>query len=284
MSNKILLCCDLDRTVLPNGKQTESAHARALFRTVREHPDIVLAYVTGRDRALIHEAIAEYDIPIPDYALANVGTTIYQIQNNEWHKLTTWSEQLVKNWRDVNPLIKLLSSLPELTLQEANKQNRYKLSYYLPADIDTQALQQRIQQLLASEQINVNLVFSVDELNDIGLLDILPYIASKLHAIEFLAQHINFAFDNIVFAGDSGNDLPVLVSEFKAVIVNNALQQVKQQAVRIATEQNNQDHLYIARGDFLGLNGNYCSGVLEGLAYYFPQTLDWLQEAAQNLQ
>ena len=60
---KILICSDLDRTIIPNGYQEESAHARALFCQLAEDADISLAYVSGRDKKLILDAIEEYHIP-----------------------------------------------------------------------------------------------------------------------------------------------------------------------------------------------------------------------------
>jgi hypothetical protein len=45
------------------------------------------------------------------------------------------------------------------------------------------------------------------------------------------------------------------------------------QAVR---ESGHRDTLYLAQGSFLGMNGNYAAGVLEGLAHFFPETAAWL--------
>ena len=33
----------------------------------------------------------------------------------------------------------------------------------------------------------------------------------------------------------------------------------------------------------MGLNGNYCSGILEGLAYYFPKLKSIIQEQLTKL-
>lgn len=30
------------------------------------------------------------------------------------------------------------------------------------------------------------------------------------------------------------------------------------------------NNIYIAQGKYLNLNGNYSAGILEGIAYYFP--------------
>jgi hypothetical protein len=44
---KILMCSDLDRTLIPNGYQEESAHARPAFRMLAKNANISLAYVSG---------------------------------------------------------------------------------------------------------------------------------------------------------------------------------------------------------------------------------------------
>jgi hydroxymethylpyrimidine pyrophosphatase-like HAD family hydrolase len=61
MIQPLLICTDLDRTLIPNGEQPESPQARPLFRQLVSHSQIILAYVTGRDKMLVQEAIAEYE-------------------------------------------------------------------------------------------------------------------------------------------------------------------------------------------------------------------------------
>jgi hypothetical protein len=34
---------------------------------------------------------------------------------------------------------------------------------------------------------------------------------------------------------------------------------------------------YQAQGGFLGMNGNYSAGILEGIAHYHPDTLPWME-------
>lgn len=63
MKNNILLCCDIDRTILPNGDEDESPCVRSVFSFVIERSEIQLAYVSGRDKHLIQKAITEYDPP-----------------------------------------------------------------------------------------------------------------------------------------------------------------------------------------------------------------------------
>ena len=41
---------------------------------------VVLAYVTGRHRQLVEEAMEQYRLPQPDFVIGDVGTTIYRIE------------------------------------------------------------------------------------------------------------------------------------------------------------------------------------------------------------
>jgi len=137
---------------------------------------------------------------------------------------------------------------------------------------------QLMQQRLDQKQIAASVIWSIDETTNTGLLDILPAAATKRHAIEFLMAEQGYGLDNTLFAGDSGNDLPVLTSAIHSVLVANATDEVRQQAVQMATEQRTLDALYLAHGSLLGMNGNYSAGILEGCVHYMPATLAWISE------
>ena len=109
-----------------------------------------------------------------------------------------------------------------------------------------------------------------------GLLDVLPERATKYHAIRFLMGHKGFSEQDTVFAGDSGNDLPVLSSSLRTVLVANAAEEVREEAQHLSATRGTSDSLYLARGDFLGMNGNYSAGILEGIAHFLPETLAWM--------
>ena len=56
----------------------------------------------------------------------------------------------------------------------------------------------------------------------------------------------------------------------------NSQPQVRELARRLAAEGGWGDRLYIAGGDFMGMNGNYAAGMLEGIAHYHPEAIDWM--------
>lgn len=280
MPKHILICTDLDRTLLPNGSQPESPEARATFTRLVARPEVTLAYVSGRHRELVEDAIREYGLPLPDWVIGDVGTTIYRVRTGEWLHWSEWEHDIAADWPGLtaNDLRPLFTDLPSLRLQEESKQNRYKLSYYLPLQTDIDALQREMSRRLNAQKIAASLIYSVDEATSTGLLDVLPARATKLHAVEFLMQHRGFDVTNTVFAGDSGNDLPVLASAIQSVLVANADCEVVEQAKTQALQQGTIAAFYMAQGGFLGMNGNYSAGILEGVAHYLPYTRRWMEE------
>ena len=276
MPIRLLLCTDLDRTLLPNGPQAESTGARDKFSQLALQPGVTLVYVTGRDRKLVEDAIDEYRLPQPDYVIADVGSTIYQIQQHDWRHLDKWQQEISPDWagRSHDDMHSLFSSSLLLKLQEDTKQNTYKLSYYVPLEADHETLMSEMHSKLVNMEIRASLIWSIDELAGTGLLDVLPASANKRHAIEFLMKQLGFDLSNTVFAGDSGNDLAVLTSPIRSVLVANASADVRDEAKQMALNLGEMDALYFAHGDFLGMNGNYSAGILEGVAHYMPETTD----------
>lgn len=275
---RLLLCTDLDRTLLPNGPQPESPQARSRFAVLAARPEVTLVYVSGRDRQLVTAAMNEYSLPTPDFVIGDVGTTIYEVHGGNWQPWPDWEAEIAPDWAGLeqHDIHRLLRDMADLQAQEAAKQNRHKASFYVPLQADTESLSNDIHRRLDSAGIRAGLVWSIDEARDTGLLDILPAGASKQHAVSFLMQRKRFALADTVFAGDSGNDLPVLAGEIPAVLVANASPEVRHQALALAQAQGHADTLYIAQGDFMGMNGNYTAGVLEGVVHYRPEIHDWL--------
>ncbi|ATX80130.1 hypothetical protein Ga0123461_1717 [Mariprofundus aestuarium] len=274
MSN-ILICTDLDRTLIPNGHQPESDGARLCFSRFAGNEGVSLAYVSGRHRQLIEQAIDQYQLPVPDYVIADVGSTIYRTGVDGWSVWQAWSDEIADDWQGQNrqALQGMLSDINALRLQESEKQNVHKLSFYLSLTADRGSIVEAIQLRLRAKLIQANVIWSIDELANIGLIDILPVSANKLHAIRFLMQQERIGETETIFAGDSGNDLDVLLSSIPSVLVANA-----DDEVRLATQT--ASSLYLAHGGFLGMNGNYSAGILEGVAHFHPDMVADIESSA----
>ena len=277
---KLLLCTDLDRTLLPNGTQAESASVRKKFSQLASRDEVTLVYVSGRDKLLVQQAIKNYQIPFPDFVIADVGATIYQVQNKKFHTMEQWDSEIEHDWngRSNKDLQELLRHFKNIRTQEYSKQKPHKLSYYVPLHIDHESLLNEINSCFEKEAIKANLIWSIDDGAGLGLLDILPVSANKKHAIEFIMSEFNFSLDETIFAGDSGNDISVMASPIHSVLVANATGDVKKMALEQARLNDTTHSLYLAKGDFFGMNGNYSAGILEGIVHYIPDVKNWLDE------
>ncbi|MDX1824434.1 MAG: HAD-IIB family hydrolase [Thiohalomonadales bacterium] len=270
-SPRLLLCTDMDRTIIPNGKQPESVDARFQLAEFCHRPEVKLVYVTGRHQALVQQAIDQYGLPDPDFVITDVGTKIYRVGSGEWLEWSSWEKEIDRDWNGCSHsmLRDLLQDVEALRLQEGTKQNTHKLSYYLSLAVDKEVILREVDQRLKQKGVRASLVWSIDEAEAIGLLDVLPMNATKLHAIEFLQQQLGYERHEVVFSGDSGNDLPVLVSGVRSVLVANADEALKREAAALAEDKGNSNSLYQAK-PIDGANGNYASGILQGIWYFVP--------------
>lgn len=281
--SRLLLCTDMDRTVIPNGAQSESPHARQRFAEFCADPRVTLVYVTGRHRSLVEEALNIYQLPFPDYVISDVGSKIYQCDMGNWQEMEQWEIEISADWqgKSHHQLQEILRDVRDIRLQESSKQNTHKLSYYVSLHVNEECLLADLSQRLERYGVQASLIWSIDELKGIGLLDILPQNATKLHAVDFLRRTLQYPLEQVVFAGDSGNDLPVMESAIASVLVANASDAIKQSASQLAAEAGHSSALYIATGEHLNMNGNYTAGVLEGV-WHFAKPFRPLLEASHE--
>jgi len=266
----LLLCTDLDRTLIPNGDEAESPDARRLFAQCVASGRVKLAYVSGRNLALIKQAMTEWHLPLPDIAIADVGSTIYRREQHGWRQWQAWDDEISGDWAGMScmELHHLLDDISPLRIQEQNNLNRHKLSYYLPLETDPAPVLAAVEARLAHHSIRANLIWSVDaHCHRASLLDVLPAKANKLHAIRFLMQQDGFDAGHTLFAGDSGNDLDVLLSEIPSVLVANGDAETRRAVAQAASSSH---QVYVASGGLMGMNGCYSAGILEGLVHYHP--------------
>jgi len=274
MVKPLLLCCDLDRTVLPNGLQPQSPQAMDQFKAFAAHPDVTIAYVTGRNRALTESAIIKWDLPRPAVVATDVGSTIYTIgPSQKWEPWQDWYDIIKQDWngKSIQDMAIALNDIPSIALQPDDRQTEFKLCYVAPPESNAQELQSEIQRRLADMRVRADVIWSIDETIPIGLIDIVPCRATKLGAIQHIMSRLGFDLENTMFAGDSGNDLPALTSPIKAVLVKNATADVRETALKLSKENHETDTLYLAHGGFHDMNGMYTAGILEGVNHFFPE-------------
>ena len=281
-----LLCTDLDRTLLPNGEQPESAHARPILWHLLRHYDVSLAYVSGRDLERILDGINEYSLPVPDAIVADVGTSVYTRNAGQWVQNADWQAMISRDWsgNSGGDIQRLLADVTGLVEQEKDRQSTYKQSYYFAEDTDEARLLNEIDKRLAQQGIKASLVSSHDPEKSIGLLDVLPFSATKREAVAFLQSLRNVATKEVLFAGDSGNDVNAICAENPSVLVANADASTRQ-AVEVACSVDSlRMTTCIAEGGITvagkeSLNGFYAAGIVEGLLHFRPAWAEHLGDA-----
>ena len=260
-----VIATDLDRTLLPNGNQ-EYDNSMHIFNEIVKREKPTLIYVTGRNLKEVKEAIIEYHAPLPTFLIAEVGTKIYIQKNGKFNEDKEWLDivkSVTSNW-NIDKFKEELSIIKGIRIQEEEHQNPFKLSFYLDKLDNAELIVKECTKIIKSISKDASVIFSIDETNNIGLLDIIPRNATKLRALEYIRKNNGYKKEDIVYCGDSGNDILPLTFGYKSILVRNAINEVKKAVKSICFEKNCTDALYIAKG-YGKLNGNYVSGIIEGL-------------------
>lgn len=258
-----VLATDLDGTLIPLKEHAQNLTDLAVLKDVISARDIELLFVTGRNFDLTVSAISGHGLPRPDWVFCDVGTSLYvAASNGEFRAVPEWSQYLgskIEGWSS-DVLREHLQSVSKLRLQEPEHQGPFKLSYYTDAE-QLSAVVETIEELLATARVPWEVTASIDPFNGVGLVDLLPRTASKAAAIRWWAEAYDHDAKSIVFAGDSGNDLPALTGGYRAVLVGNANRQIAQAAFDTHRANGWQNRLFLGREPAT-------SGVLEGCRWY----------------
>lgn len=262
-----ILATDLDRTLLPNGSWPADADAINLFNDLTTKHAVHVVYVTGRNLALAEDAIRQFGIRYPHVLIGDVGTSIRLYTDSQWQAYAGWDEHVKKcspRW-DADAIASAVTGIDGLTEQEREHCSPFKQSYYVDHDCN-EAILQVVNERVKGKYDEV-IVYSFDSQSGQGLLDFLPNSATKQTALEYIADALEVDRSEVVFCGDSGNDVFPLTAGFSGVLVRNADAQLVAD-VNKALAANRDLIVYFAKGDFKGLNGYYTGGVIEGAYHY----------------
>jgi sucrose-6F-phosphate phosphohydrolase len=253
-----ILASDLDGTLIPTGDDPDGAHAVGVVAELHDRERLRLAYVTGRHLRLALAGIEIHGLPSPDAIAADVGTTLYWKRGASYEPDAEYLGYVegLEGVPGSDAVLEALEGWPGLRLQEAEKQGRFKTSYFYDRDFSIEVLRRLRDRL--SQVGRFRLVHSRDPVSGIGLLDILPADVGKETAVQFLASKLSEDPRRLVFAGDSGNDRAAFLMGHRAVVVGNAAEDLKAEIREAAAERGLEDLVYFAEAAF-------SAGVVEGL-------------------
>jgi HAD superfamily hydrolase (TIGR01484 family) len=124
-------------------------------------------------------------------------------------------------------------------------QTRYKASFTVPPHLT----EKTARDLLRSLKLPFRTVFSGP-----GNLDVLPPAAGKHTAMRYLAEHLGVPHGRLMAAGDSMNDLDMLMAADRAIVVGNACAELRE-LLRY------RPMVYLAKDE-------HARGIIEGLRYF----------------
>jgi HAD superfamily hydrolase (TIGR01484 family) len=271
-----LFASDLDRTLFPNGPESPRPGALSDFAIWRRSLDVPVAFVSGRTLNEVEEGCMEYDIPLPDIVAADVGTRLFERKGQAWEEFSDYSQWIQGEehviW-DPTVIRSILVPIEGLCLQEDFRQNALKISYYVEPMDQTKGLAQEVDSRLKAAGLAHTLVYSLDEPRDLGLVDVISPGADKHGALSYIRARLGIEWENIVYAGDSGNDLSALKSGCNAIAVRNMDADLRNHLRKYFAARASEALFYEARGE-QGESGYYTSGVIEALKAWnlFPRS------------
>ncbi|MBX3736563.1 MAG: HAD hydrolase family protein [Candidatus Didemnitutus sp.] len=234
-----LFSSDLDGTLLGNPEATR----RFKFAWEAIDPAVrpVLVYNSGRLVDDLRRFVDDGTLPAAEFYLGGVGTQIYDVRAGAF--LTDFHAHLQTGW-DLARVREIVGKFPGARVQPDEFQHEFKSSWFL--DRAPRGAIRGLRAQLAAAELDVNVVYSSSR-----DLDILPRHATKGGALSWLLARLGIAPDEVLVAGDTGNDSSMfLLPGVRGIIVENAQPELFEATVDIPSYTSRQ---IIAEGVLDGL-------------------------------
>ena len=233
------LVSDIDNTLIGNRHGLDQ-----LVEWIADRSDrVAFGIATGRSLESAAAVLARWRVPTPDVLITSVGSEINY--GPDLRQDGGWAEHIRHRWRR-DAVENALGGLPGLEPQAAENQREFKLSYNI--DPGRMPSVRDLAAMLRTCGLQARLIVSSGR-----YLDVLPIRASKGLALRDLAYKWGLPLAAVLVAGDSGNDIEMLVGDTRGVVVGGYSSELRALEGR--------DRIFFAEG-------RAALGILEGIAHY----------------
>lgn len=234
-----MLVLDIDNVLVGDDKAT-----RKLVEWVKMHQkETIFAVATGRPLQSALEILKSKKVPTPEVIISSVGSEIHY--GPKILPDIGWATHISYYWRR-EAVVNELKKIEGMKLQPRSNQREFKISYTLSKE--NPPTPEEISKVLAEAGLRTNLIYSHGK-----FVDILPLRASKGRALRYLSYKWGIPLEQMLVAGDSGNDEEMLEGRTLGIVVGNYSPELER--------LRGHHQIYFAQSQ-------YAYGVIEGIEYY----------------
>lgn len=235
---RTVLAFDVDGT-LTGCAASAQAFGRWMAGAPSRRQHAVIA--TGRSLPEARRILADWSLPETPVMIASVGSEIWRADRRGSLALCgDYADWIGRDWRP-DAIRDVLAGMP-VRWQARHDQRAWKISLF-----GSEAQAWDIQDALGGTGLAARVIPSHGR-----FIDILPQRAGKVGALAFEAARLGLTLADCVAAGDSGNDACMLAAAGRAIVVGNALAEL-----RLAD-----------RPGLFRASAAHAAGVIEGLAHF----------------
>lgn len=248
-----LVVCNIDGTLIGD----RAALGRLLAQLQQAQGRVGFGVATGRTLASTLRVLKEWRIPPPDLYITGVGSEIYY--GRQLTPDRAWCDHIGYRW-ERQRLAEALAEVPGVTLQPEALQLPHKLSYLV--DRDKAPPIREIRRYLRSLHLHANVIYSYQ-----AYLDLLPIRASKGQALRYFGIRWGITPEQMLVAGNSGNDIEMLRGDTYGVVVGNYSRELQ--------SLHDEPRIHFA-------SACYADGILEGIDHYRFLDLNAVMESTDD--
>lgn len=255
--NYKLISMDFDGTLLTSDKKvTEKTRNMLLEYKNSKH---IIVGITARNLASVNNVC---EIDLFDYLILNNGSYIYDVKNKDGINMNNIDKKMAINITNYveniaeqidycslnkyyiykKEIVKKKDYLVQINNIDEVEEEISRMNIFLKSNEEIDKYKEIIENNF--NNINVLAMLDTDNKSNIRWLVLNPKGTNKFKALKELCLRLNINVNEVIFFGDSTNDLPIINQVGLGVAMGNALQEVKEQAKEI-TLSNDEDGIAV---------------------------------------